>query len=301
MKLAIVVDSSSGLTKKEAEARGWFYLPLYITIDGKEYEDGVEITSKNFFDICKVESTVSTSCSSVLQVDNLLKKISKPNTFVVFYSISKHLSSQYKNILLASKKYENVHVINSENISIPIIKEMVELEIGVNNKEFTIEEGIDIIENKTPRDLNNMTLFPKFNDNLVRGGRLSPSSAKLAKLLKIVPIITLKNGKLEKYGKGRIFNKTVVNTTFDIYKKLNSSSEDWIIMFGHSNNVDKNLLMQEISTLTKQKKPFIELFIPPVISIHTGLEAITPCFLKLKYDIEKYDFDKVGGSTDELK
>ena len=295
MKLMIVVDSSSGLTKKEAEARGWNYLSLFITVDGKEYEDGVEITSKNFFDICKVESTVSTSCSSVIQIENLLHKISKPDTFVLFYTISKHLSSQYKNVLLATKNFENVHVINSENISIPIIKEVVEFEIGVKNKEITIQEGIDIIENKTSRELDNMVLFPKFNDNLVRGGRLSPSSAKLAKLLKIIPIISLRNGKLEKLGKGRIFNKTVVNTTVDIYKKLNSSTEDWVLMFGHSNNSDKDSIMEDISTLTKNKKPFIELYIPPVIAIHTGLEAITPCFLKLKYDVKLYGFEKIKG------
>jgi fatty acid-binding protein DegV len=155
-----------------------------------------------------------------------LKKISTPDSFVLFYPISKHLSSQYQNILVAANNFENVHVVNSENISTPIIHELVELEIGVKNKEITIQEGIDIIENRTSREMNNMILFPKFHDNLVRGGRLSPSAAKLIKLLKIIPIISMKNGKLEKLGKGRIFNKTVVNATVDAYKRLNSSSEE---------------------------------------------------------------------------
>ncbi len=295
MKLKIVIDSSAGLTKKEAEARGWHYLPLYITVDGREYEDGVEITSKNFFDITKVESVVSTSCSSIAKAEELLKKISTPDSFVLFYPISKHLSSQYQNILVAANNFENVHVVNSENISTPIIHELVELEIGVKNKEITIQEGIDIIENRTSREMNNMILFPKFHDNLVRGGRLSPSAAKLIKLLKIIPIISMKNGKLEKLGKGRIFNKTVVNATVDAYKRLNSSSEEWVIMFGHSNNPDKDSIMQEITSLVKNKRPFIELYIPPVIAIHTGLEAITTCFLKLKYDVEEYQFEKIKG------
>ncbi len=295
MKLVIVVDSSSGLTKKEAEARGWHYLSLYITIDGKEYEDGVEITSSNFFDLCKIESVVSTSCSPVAQVEILLNKICKPDTFVVIYPISQHLSSQYQNITSVSKNYENVHVIKSNNISIPVIKELVELEIGVTNKEITIQEGVDIIENKIPRDSNNMILFPKFNDSLVRGGRLSPSVAKIAKLLKIVPIISLKNGKLEKMGKGRVFNKTFIQTTTDSYNRLNGKTEDWTIMLGHSNNPDIVSLSSELSEKTKNKKEFINLYIPSVIAIHTGLEAITPCFLKLKYDVEKYQFDKIKG------
>lgn len=295
MKLITVVDSASGLSKEEAEARGWRFLSLFINIDGKEYEDGVDIKSKNFFEICKQESVISTSCSSVGQIEDLLNEISKPDTFVIIYPISKHLSSQYKNCVLAAKKFENVHVINSENIYVPIVKEIVELEIGVKNNEITIEEGIDIIENKIPRDEDNLILFPKFNDSLLRGGRLSPSAFKIAKLLKIIPIITMKNGKLEKLGKGRIFDKTVIKTVVETYKRLNGDSENWTIIFGHSNSSNKDAILSEISEITKNKKPFIEILIPPVIAIHTGLEAITPCFLKLKYDISKYEFEKIRG------
>lgn len=295
MKLITVVDSSCGLTKKEAEARGWHFLSLFINIDGKEYEDGVEIKARNFFEICKTESNVSTSCSSIAQVEELLNEISKPDTFVVIYPISKHLSSQYKNCVLAAKKFENVHVIDSQNIYIPIVQELVELEIGVKNKEITIQEGIDIIENKIPRDANNLILFPKFNDSLLRGGRLSPSAFKIAKLLKIVPIITLREGKLEKLGKGRIFDKTVVKTIVDTYRRLNSESQEWTLIFAHSNNTNKEFIMNEIYSEIKNETPFIETFIPPVIAIHTGLEALTPCFLKLKYPISNYHFEKIRG------
>ncbi|MGL6125280.1 MAG: DegV family protein [Metamycoplasmataceae bacterium] len=291
MKLVIVVDSSSGLTKKQAEARGWHFLPLFTNIDNKEYEDGVTLDSNNFFEICKNESEVSTSCSSVAQVEELLSKIAKPDTFVVIYPISKHLSAQYKNCLLGSQKYQNVHVINSENICYPVIPELVELEIGVRNNEISIQEGIDIIEHKTSRDLDNLIIFPKFNDSLVRGGRLSPSAAKLAKLLKIVPIIVLKNGKLEKLGKGRIFDRTVIKTIVDKYNELNSSSEDWILLFSHSKNSEKDSIINEISRQTQNKKPFMEALIPPVIAVHTGFEAIAMIFLKLKYDINEYKFE----------
>lgn len=295
MKLVIVVDSSCGLTKKEAEARGWFFLPLFITIDNKEYEDGIEITSKNFFDIMKKESTVSTSCSTPFHVEELLDKIAKPDTFVLIYSISKELSAQYKNILMASKKYDNVHAINSVNISFSIVKELVEFEIGIRNKEFTIEEGINIIENKIPRDEDNLFLVPKFTDNLVKGGRLSPSVAKIAKLLKIVPVISLKNGKLEKLDKGRIFNKTLLKITKEIYNNLDQETKKLTLLFCHSNNKEKELLIKEISVATGTENPIIELPLPPVLSIHTGLEAVNINMFDLKYDISEYGFDKIKG------
>lgn len=294
MKLKIVVDSSCGLTKKEAEDRGWYFLPLFLNIDGKEYADGIDISSINFFDICKNESIVSTSCTPPVLIKELLDKLSEPDSYIVIYPISQYLSSQYINILSVANDYENIHVISSKNISIPIVQELVELVTSFKEKEVTIEEGIDIIENKIPRDLNNMILFPKYNDNLVRGGRLSPSAAKIAKLLKIIPVITMKNGKLEKLDKGRVFSKTVVNTTVKTNKILNSKTEDWTIMYGYSNEIDFSII-DEIQSLIKNKKEFIKLFIPCVIAIHTGLEAITLCFLKLKYDVDKYSFDKIKG------
>ncbi|MGL5205328.1 MAG: DegV family protein, partial [Metamycoplasmataceae bacterium] len=263
MKLVIVVDSSTGLTKVEAEARGWYYLPLIVNVDDNEYEDGIGIDSRNFFDVCKVESKVSTSCSSVGQVQQLLEEIAKPDTFVVIYPISKNLSAQYQNCVKGAEGFNNVHVIASENIFIPIIQELVELENGVKNKDFTIEEGIQIIEKKTPRNLNNLVVIPKYFESLVRGGRLSPSAAKLAKLLKIVPIITLKEGKLEKLGKGRIFDKTVVNIVVDTYKRLNKTNEDYVMVFAHSMNPDKKQIMSEITAQVNNKKPFIEVLIPP--------------------------------------
>ena len=65
MKLAIVVDSSSGLTEKQAKERGWHYLPLYLTIDGKEYRDGIDLTVDTFLDVYKKDSKTHTSCTPI--------------------------------------------------------------------------------------------------------------------------------------------------------------------------------------------------------------------------------------------
>ncbi|MFL1037999.1 DegV family protein, partial [Mycoplasmopsis synoviae] len=58
-------------------------------------------------------------------------------------------------------------------------------------------------------DQYSVSLVPKYNNFLVKGGRLSPQAALLAKLLNIVPIIKFENGELKKEGKGRIFERVV--------------------------------------------------------------------------------------------
>ncbi|WP_334687351.1 DegV family protein [Mycoplasmopsis felis] len=72
-----------------------------------------------------------------------------------------------------------------------------------------------------------ITLIPKHNDYLVKGGRLSPAAATIAKLLKIVPLIRFENGKLEKQGKGRLFLKSIFN---EIDIKFNNSNSDLVFL-----------------------------------------------------------------------
>ena len=47
-KIALVVDSTCGYSKKEAEKMGMFYVPVILTIDGKDFNDGVDVVEKDF-------------------------------------------------------------------------------------------------------------------------------------------------------------------------------------------------------------------------------------------------------------
>lgn len=292
MKLAIVVDSSCGLTKKQAEERGWFFLPLYINIDGKEYADGVDITPKNFKEIYKKSSICSTSCTPPGEVIKLFEKISKTHDFVVFYPISQYLSSQYQNIELLSRSYKNVFVIKSSNVSQMIIFDLVEFEKNVLRNEITVKQGIQKIENKNS-NIPQALLVPKTMDALVRGGRLSPSAAKMAKLLKIVPVIGVQNGKLEKYNKGRIFNKVIINFGESFLGKQFSKNKNQIIVVFNVENNDVDTLFSEIKTKINYDKEIIVVYMPPVVAIHTGFESIGFGIYNLEFDIAEYKIPKL--------
>lgn len=294
MKLAIVVDSSCGLSKKEASDRGWFYLPLCITIDGKEYADGIDLTSENFSLIFDSKLQASTSCTPYGEAEDLIRTIQKQYDFVIIYPISKYLSSQWQNLEIISKDYDNVFVINSKNVAQLIIQELVELENNVFVNNMDVREAIKKIELK---DRNNpsILLFPQNMDALVKGGRLSPSAAKMAKLFKIVPVICFQNGKLEKYDKGRVFSKVVVNTTVSWFLKLQNKNNDknLTFMFLDTDNDISDNLFHQIMEETNYNDRAIRFNIPSVIAIHTGIGAISIFVTKLENDIDSYKFNKM--------
>ena len=295
MKLAIVVDSSCGLTKDQASARGWYYLPLIINIDGKEYLDGIDITPDTFLKIFKRTSEAKTSFTRPIYTTELLNKLSVENDFVVIYPISKYLSSQYEQIeqLIQTSDYKNVFVIKSTNVAQLIVKDLVEFEAAVLNNELTVEEAIEKIETRKfvhPPIL----LFPEDIKVLEKGGRLSPSAAKMAKLLRIVPVIALQNGKLEKYDKGHIFNKAVVKYSVGLYQKWIAKEKDVTILFLDVKNQNANELFKKIKEEANYPKDIIHLSIPPVIAIHTGHGAIAIFLAKLEKTLNTYQFDKIS-------
>lgn len=49
MKTAIVTDSNSGISPKEAEMLGVFVLPMPVIINGEVFYEGIDLTENQFY------------------------------------------------------------------------------------------------------------------------------------------------------------------------------------------------------------------------------------------------------------
>ncbi|EIE42450.1 fatty acid-binding protein DegV-like protein [Mycoplasmopsis canis UFG4] len=280
--LAIVVDSACGLDEKQAELYGYYFLPLQIEIDNVTYNDGIDLTAKNFFEKFSLKSeNVKTSATPLGYSKNLLEQLSKEYKRVVVFPISTKLSSQYNSLNLIAQDFDNVFIVESVDVAQTILFRVDKFLETYKKEGF--EKAFEI-SSKWIDDEMDITLLPKYNDYLVKGGRLSKSAAALAKLLQIVPFIRFTNGSLEKQGKGRVFNKSLQNVVDE--KMQNQNEEDQIIILGEKNSDVEALITYIQSTYKIQS---FTMPIPNVISIHTGPEAVViikgP---KLKDKMEKY-------------
>ena len=50
MKIAIMTDSNSGITQAEAKELGIYCIPMPFTIDGKEFEEDINLTQEHFYE-----------------------------------------------------------------------------------------------------------------------------------------------------------------------------------------------------------------------------------------------------------
>ncbi|WP_027121428.1 DegV family protein [Mycoplasma leonicaptivi] len=263
--IAIVVDSSSGLTKEQANKLGLYFLPLQIELEGQIYNDGIDLTYDNFFNHFSLNTKVAkTSATNLGYASDLLTSLANEYQKVVVFPISSKLSSQFSMLDSIAKDLNNVYIVDSVDIAVTIL---VRVQKFINDyQKLGFEEAFKnaCVWNE---DELSITLLPKFNDYLVRGGRLSPAANIIAKLLKVVPLIKFSNGILDKEGKGRVFDKSLINVVDSKIK----NKEDKLIFLGEKNE-------DMFSLIEYVKKQYniepIVLPIPNVISIHTGPQAI---------------------------
>lgn len=296
MKYAIVVDSSCGLTQEQAEKLGYFYLPLHITINNKEYRDGIDVNGANLFDFYDKKSFGKTSAVNMGQANDLLEELSSEYDKVLVYPISKHLSGTCSALTTIAQEYENVRVVQSIQVVQIILLDLVWFQYQMSIDPSKFDEYVDQLENGWFR--NTVTLIPKYNDYLVKGGRLHPAAAAVAKLFKIVPMICFEQGQLKKEGVGRSFTKTTLKS---VEKKKEilplKEGKEPLAMVLHSMALENeksefiNKVVQEFNV-----NPVVDI-IPPVIAIHTGPEALAIVI----FELDRVIIDKFVETMDKIK
>ena len=274
MKLGIIIDSSSGWTKEEAKNKGWGYIPILITINGKTYKDGVDLDDHSFYSTIDVNDNVSTACASPAAFVDTYKEMSKNYDEVIYFPISEDLSSHSANAIVAAKSFKNIHIVKSKSAGYEIIYLLEQAE-KLASKNIGAKELVNRL-NIASKESQGMIL-PKSMDWLKKGGRVSRSTAMLGNMLSIIPIIYF-DGRMEKWGKGRTLPKTILKACKGLDAILEGKDAEYehVLLVGHEKNdpeykkIDDKLR----SILEKHlNKSLRILILPRLITIHVGIGA----------------------------
>ena len=118
MKIKITSDSTCDLSKELLEKYNIALVPLTVIKDGESFSDGVTITPDEIFahvaaggDLC---STTAVNVDEYMQWFN---NFTSEYDGVVHINIGSGFSSSYQNACLAAEEFDNVRVIDSQNLS----------------------------------------------------------------------------------------------------------------------------------------------------------------------------------------
>jgi DegV family protein with EDD domain len=207
MKVAIMTDSNSGITQKEAKELGIRVVPMPFNIDGEEYLEDITLTQEGFYEKLKGGAKVSTSQPSIGYVNSIWDELLTEYDQVVYIPMSSGLSRSCESATVSAKaNYEGkVYVVDNQRISVTqrqsVLDAMELARLGYDAKEIHDK----LIEIKFDSDIFIMVDTLEY---LKKGGRITAAAAALGGMLKLKPILLIKGEKLDKF---RMRNRSVEN------------------------------------------------------------------------------------------
>ena len=275
MKLAVVTDSSAFLPETIKNHSDLYIIPVPVIIDGKSYNEGVDIEADEYYDMLNSSKEFPTTSQPALgEVIELYENLAaKGYDTILSIHLSGGISGFVATLNTIKDEIDGVKVIpyDSKITSMPM-GHMVESAIQMKDAGETLEEIIQHLD--MIRDNTYAYLIVDDLNNLVRGGRLTNGAALIGGLLKIKPILTFNNGKIELFEKIRS-SKKAFNRAEEVIGQRDEEIKRPVKLYViHANNL---VVAQEEKEKLAAKYPNADIeigYFGPVIGTHLGEKAI---------------------------
>lgn len=194
MKIAISVESTVDLSKELIKQYNLEMIPFTVLLGETAYFDG-DITSQDIFDFVAKEKVLPrTSAINDFQYREYFESILKEGyDAIIHISLSSEISSSYSHAVNASKKFDNVHIIDSRSLSTGIALEVI-YAAKLAKKALRPEEIVAKVNARIPYVQASFVI--QTLEYLHKGGRCSGLLRFGAAILRIKPQIIVSDGKM---------------------------------------------------------------------------------------------------------
>jgi DegV family protein with EDD domain len=270
--VAIVTDSVADLPSRVAEEFGIAVVPLVIRFGTDLYRDSLDLSPDQFYERLRTSKVLpATSVPPPVAFADVYDKLAQKTNEIVVISLTAKLSASYQVALQAvglMKKKCRVEVLDSEwaimaqgFIAIAAAK--------AARAGASLDEVLDVAH-RTMRRVDMRAAFDTL-EYLQRGGRIGKAQAFLGSLLKVNPIIGLKDGEVYPVARERSRAKAVDY----LYNFAASFGNVEGLAVEYAADLDEaNKLVQRL----RSKYPQLPIYLSrtsPVIGTHTGAGLIT--------------------------
>lgn len=196
MKIRITTDSTSDLSARLLAQHDIKVIPLYVVKDDVSYKDSLEITPNDIFEyVDSGKGICTTAAVNVGDYLDFFSEMKQDCDAIIHFNISSEMSCCHVNAVLAAEDMENVHVIDSRNLSTGIGHLVLDAALMAEAGDKTAEEICDIIRAEV--DKVEASFVIDTLKYLHKGGRCSAVAALGANILKLKPCIEVKDGKMD--------------------------------------------------------------------------------------------------------
>ena len=267
MAVKIITDSTSDLTTEITSELGITVVPLHVCIGKETYLDGVDLTTNEFYRrLAENKILPTTSAPSPQSFIDTFDRLSGETDEILAITISSKLSATYEAAMEAKKRWNSkgrLEIIDSYSaimgLGLITIAAARAAQAG-----YTLDEVIET----TRQNMKHVDFRMVFDtlEYLRRGGRIGAAQVLLGSMLKINPVITLKDGATEAVTKFRSRAKAMeylveFATSFPDIQEI--AIED------ATTPDDVEMLVSQISSALPGKQ-IHRMKVSPVIGTHVG-------------------------------
>lgn len=281
-KVALVTCGNSGIDYIKHEYKIDVFRST-LNLDGKEYEDFVEITAEEFYDtiVAHPDIDVSTSQTATGKMAAVYEKLQKDGyNQVLVVTISSKLSGTYQGAVLAADMVEgiDVRVFDSKSVSFGEANLILTAAKMIHSGK-SIDEVIAKLEEI--RDNTHIYIVVDTLKYLVKNGRLSVSKGVIGGLLKLKPLLELdKEGKIETTEKIRTTSKAQARLIEKFLEDTKGIKMDVFIAFTN-NKARAEELGEELKKLCPNILNLHVVPLTPVVGAHAGPGTIGLGYIKV--------------------
>jgi DegV family protein with EDD domain len=277
----IVTDSVSDLPPQIAKDLGITVIPLNVHFGAETYRDGVDLTAEEFYRKLENSSTLpKTSTPSSGLFAEVFDKLAEETHEILAVFLSRKFSATYDVALQGMKLMKRKCQVEVINSTLAIMGQGL-LVIEAAKKALTgasVSEITDMVVETIPRIHIRATLDTlKY---LVMGGRIGKAQALLATMLRINPILGIRDGEASPFARVRSRTKAIewlyrFATSFSKVKAL-------AVEYG-TNMAEATALAKRVASMFP-KAPLYISNVNPVIGTHTGPSILSVTVLEGQRD-----------------
>ncbi len=210
MTVKIVTDSVADLPSQMVKELGITVIPLIIRFGEEVYRDGVDLTADQFYDKLKQSKVFPyTSVPSPATFAQAYDKLTEETDEILAITVSARLSATHDVTLQSIRLMERkcrVEVIDS--LSATMTEGFIVMEAARAAQAGASLDEVIVVARKTIPRVDFLAAFDTL-EYLRRGGRIGKAQAFLGSMLKINPIVTLRDGVVEPAGRTRSRAKAI--------------------------------------------------------------------------------------------
>jgi len=271
MTVKIVTDSVADLPSQVVKELGITVVPLHVRFGADVYRDGIDLTANEFFDrLERSKIPPVTSVPSPGEFAEKYDKLAEETDEILVIAVTSKLSGTHEVALQSTglmKKKCRIEVVDSRSaimgLGFVVISAARAAQAGAK-----YDEVLEIVRRNIPR-VEFRAAFDTL-EYLQRGGRIGKAQALLGSMLKINPIIGLKDGEVIPCGRERSRAKAMDH----LYNFAAGYSHIEEMAVEYAVDVDEaDRLVERLGALFPKERIY-RTRTSPVISTHTGPSLI---------------------------